>query len=100
MRIYVGGIPYSTDSEGLRRLFAQTGEVTDAIVVEDRYSGQSKGFGFVEMPNADEANTAIAKFNDYSLDGRSLTVNEAKPREERSTGSRFASTGGGRGSRW
>jgi cold-inducible RNA-binding protein len=91
MRIYVGGIPYSTDSEGLRSLFAQMGEVGEATVVEDRYSGQSKGFGFVEMPNAAEAQQAISKYNGYQMDGRSLTVNEAKPREDRGGG------GGGRG---
>ena len=91
MRIYVGGIPYSTDSEGLRSLFAQVGNVTEATVVDDRYSGQSKGFGFVEMPDACEAQQAIAKFNGYQMDGRSLTVNEAKPREDRGGG------GGGRG---
>ena len=103
MRIYVGGLPYATNNDGLRRLFSQLGEVTDASVVEDRFSGQSKGFGFVEMPNDAEAKEAIAKFNGYSLDGRSLTVNEAKPREERSGGGGGRSGGGyggGGGSRW
>ncbi|MBC8101837.1 MAG: RNA-binding protein [Cytophagales bacterium] len=90
MRIYVGGVSYSTDNDGLRRLFEQAGQVTEASIVEDRYSGQSKGFGFVEMPNAEEARDAIAKFNGHSLDGRPLTVNEARPREERGSG-------GGRG---
>lgn len=93
MRIYVGGISYSTDTDGLRALFATMGTVSDASIVEDKYSGQSKGFGFVEMPDAGEANAAIAKFNGYSLDGRPLTVNEAKPREDRNGG------GGGGGSR-
>ena len=83
MRIYVGGLPYSTDNESLRSLFEQVGEVSDASVVEDKFSGQSRGFGFVEMPNVEEANTAIAQFNGYSLGGRTLTVNEAKPREDR-----------------
>ncbi len=83
MRLFVGGIPYSTDSDDLRRLFEQAGQVTEAAVVEDRYSGQSKGFGFVEMPQTSEAETAIARFNGHSLDGRPLTVNEAKPRENR-----------------
>ena len=86
MRIYVGGLSYATSSDGLRDLFTQAGNVTDAAVVEDRYSGQSKGFGFVEMPDAQEAQAAIARFNGYNHDGRSLTVNEAKPREERSGG--------------
>jgi cold-inducible RNA-binding protein len=94
MRIYVGGISYSTNSEGLRRLFEQVGQVTEANVVEDRYSGQSKGFGFVEMPNADEARDAIAKFNGYNLDGRNLTVNEARPREERGGGGGYGGGGG------
>ena len=94
MRIYVGGISYSTSNDGLRDLFAQAGQVTEATVVEDKYSGQSKGFGFVEMPNAEEANAAINKFNGYSLDGRPLTVNEAKPRENRSGGGGYG--GGGR----
>ena len=100
MRLFVGGISYSTNSDGLRGLFEQAGQVTDAIVVEDRYSGQSKGFGFVEMPDASEAQAAIAQFNGYSLDGRPLTVNEAKPRENRgdsrSGGNRSSYSGGGR----
>ena len=96
MRIYVGGLPYSTNSQGLRAIFAEKGEVTDASVVEDRSTGQSKGFGFVEMPNAAEAQAAINQLNGTSMGGRSLSVNEARPREE-SGGSRG---GGGGGSRW
>jgi RNA recognition motif-containing protein len=92
MRIYVGGISYNTDSDGLRRAFEQYGQVSEASIVEDKYSGQSKGFGFVEMPNDEEANNAIQRLNGYNLDGRNLTVNEARPREERSGGG-----GGGRG---
>jgi RNA recognition motif-containing protein len=99
MRIYVGGLAYSTNSEGLRRLFSEAGEITEATVVEDRYSGQSKGFGFVEMPNAAEAQAAIAKFNGQNIDGRNLTVNEAKPREERSGGGGGGYGGGGGGNR-
>ena len=97
MRIYVGGISYNTNNTGLRDLFATMGVVTEATVVEDKYSGQSKGFGFVEMPNAGEAQAAIAKFNGHNLDGRPLTVNEAKPREERSSGGGGRSGGGGYG---
>jgi cold-inducible RNA-binding protein len=103
MRIFVGGIPYTTNSEALRSLFAEAGDVTEATVVQDKYTGDSKGFGFVEMPNADEARTAIGRFNGHSLDGRPLTVNEAKPREERGTGgggNRFAGAGASRGGRW
>ncbi len=97
MRIYVGGISYNTNSEGLRTLFTQAGAVTEATVVEDRYSGQSKGFGFVEMPNDDEARQAITKFNGYNLDGRPLTVNEAKPRENSGGGGGSRGGGGGYG---
>jgi RNA recognition motif-containing protein len=103
MRIYVGGISYSTNTDGLRALFATMGTVSDATIVEDKYSGQSKGFGFVEMADASEAKAAIAKFNGYSLDGRALTVNEAKPREDRNGGgggSRGGYGGGNRGGRW
>ena len=98
MRIFVGGISYSTNSEGLRGLFEQAGQVTEAAVIEDKYSSQSKGFGFVEMPVADEAQAAIARFNGYSLDGRPLTVNEAKPRENRGgdRGGRSSYSGSGR----
>jgi len=95
MRIFVGGIPYSTNSEGLRSLFAEVGTVTEANVVQDKYSGESKGFGFVEMPEGSEAKAAIAKLNGYSLEGRPLTVNEAKPREERSGGGSYAGAGSG-----
>jgi len=82
MRIYVGGLSYSVGSDKLREMFAAEGNVTEANVVEDRYSGQSKGFGFVEMPDASEAKAAIAKMNGYSHYGRNLTVIEAKGREE------------------
>lgn len=95
MRIYVGGLPYSTNSDELRDLFAQLGAVTSASVVEDKYSGQSRGFGFVEMENDDEANAAIMKYNGYNMGGRNLTVNEAKPRDDRGGGGGGGSYGGG-----
>ncbi len=98
MRIYVGGLPYRTDAEALRGLFSEAGQVTEASVVEDKYSGQSRGFGFVEMPDDSEARAAIARFNGYSFDGRPLTVNEAKPRENRDSGG--SRGGGSRGGRW
>jgi cold-inducible RNA-binding protein len=102
MRIFVGGMPYTTNSEGLRALFAGKGEVTDANVVVDRMSGDSKGFGFVEMPNNAEAQAAINSLNGYSMGGRSLSVNEARPREESggSRGGGGGNRGGGGGSRW
>jgi RNA recognition motif-containing protein len=102
MRIYVGGISYNTNNDGLRNLFAEVGEVTDVHIVEDKYSGQSKGFGFVEMPNEAEAQAAIAKFSNFNFDGRPLTVNEARPREERGGGGRSGGGygGGGGGGRY
>ena len=96
MRIYVGGLPYSTTSEQLQDLFAQVGTVTNASVVEDKYSGQSRGFGFVEMASNDEALQAIAQYNGYNMGGRNLTVNEAKPREDRGGGGGGYGGGGGR----
>jgi cold-inducible RNA-binding protein len=93
MRIFVGGMPYTTNSEELRALFAAKGEVSEANVVIDRMTGDSKGFGFVEMPNDAEAEAAISHLNGYNMGGRSLSVNEARPREE--SGNR----GGGGGNR-
>jgi hypothetical protein len=95
-RIYVGGLPYSFADQDLENLFAAHGEVTSAQVVSDRYTGQSKGFGFVEMSEAD-GTAAINSLNGTSVAGRSITVNEARPREERSSGG--GGGGGGRG-RW
>lgn len=97
MRIYVGGLPYSTTSEQLQDLFAEVGTVESASVMEDKFTGQSRGFGFVEMGNPEEAKVAITKFNGFELGGRMLTVNEAKPREERSGGGGGGRSGGGYG---
>lgn len=83
MNIYVGNLSYSRDDQSLEELFSQFGEVASARVITDTGSGRSKGFGFVEMPNADEANAAIKELNDKEIDGRKLRVNEARPREER-----------------
>jgi RNA recognition motif-containing protein len=82
-RIYVGGLPYSTTDSDLETLFSASGKVNSATVVTDRYTGQAKGFGFVEMDTDDEANAAISALNGTMMEGRTLTVNEAKPREER-----------------
>ena len=79
-KLYVGGLAFSTTSEGLREHFAQCGTVTSAEVVTDRDSSQSRGFGFVEMENEAAAQQAITKLNDQPLDGRSLRVNVAKSR--------------------
>jgi RNA recognition motif-containing protein len=83
MRIYVGNLPYSVTDEELRDTFGEFGELVSAEVVTDRFSGQSKGFGFVEMPNNSEADQAIKALNDQPLKGRKLTVNEARPRADR-----------------
>ena len=93
-RLYVGNLSYNTDSSGLEQLFSQHGSVQSAEVVSDRMTGRSKGFGFVEMGTEEEAQAAIAALHGQEYDGRALTVNEAKPREERSGG---GGGGGGRG---
>jgi len=87
LKIYVGGLSYSTTSESLRQHFAQYGTVTSAEVVTERESGQSRGFGFVEMENEAEAQQAISQLNDQPLDGRNLRVNVARSKGERSGGS-------------
>jgi RNA recognition motif-containing protein len=92
MKLYVGNLAFQTSSYELEELFGSVGTVQSATVVEDRETGRSRGFGFVEMSSAEEGNAAIAKFNGEEVNGRALNVNEAKPREERSGGG-----GGGRG---
>ncbi len=82
-KLYVGGIAYSTSESSLKDAFAQVGEVTSATIIMDRMTGRSKGFGFVEMTNDADAEKAIAKWNGQELDGRKLTVNEARPMEPR-----------------
>jgi hypothetical protein len=103
-RIYVGGLPYSCTEEDLSKLFASLGTVASATVITDKYTGQAKGFGFVEMSTDAEADAAISQLNGTQMGGRSLTVNEAKAREERPRGG--GGYGGGRdsdrggGNRW
>jgi RNA recognition motif-containing protein len=99
-RLYVGNLAYSTTNSDLETLFAPFGEVRNAQVVMDFASGRSKGFGFVEMSNDAEAQAAINGLNDKPHDGRPLTVNEARPREERSGGGGRRGGGGGGGRRW
>jgi RNA recognition motif-containing protein len=92
----VGNLPYSVNEDQLRTLFTQVGEITSVTMITDRYTGESKGFGFVEMSTEDEAKEAIKRFNGYTLDNRNLTVSEARPREERSGGgNRFNDRRGG-----
>ena len=94
MNIYVGGLPYHVTEDQLQELFSAHGAVESARVITDRYTGRSRGFGFVEMSSEEEAQKAIQKLNGTELEGRTLTVNEARPREQRSDG-------GGRGQdRW
>jgi RNA recognition motif-containing protein len=89
MRIYVGNLPYSVTDDDLREVFSEFGELASAEIVKDKFSGQSKGFGFVDMPNNSEADQAIKSLNDQPLKGRKLTVNEARPRTERPPQRRF-----------
>lgn len=91
-KIYVGGLPYSVTDGRLEEVFAAHGNVQSAKVISDKFTGQSRGFGFVEMGSSDEAQKAIAALNGTQLDGRTLVVNEAKPMESRGGGG-----GGGRG---
>jgi RNA recognition motif-containing protein len=105
MKLYVGNLAFQTSSNDLQDLFAQAGTVESASVVEDRETGRSRGFGFVEMSTSEEAQAAITQFNGKEVNGRSLTVNEAKPREDRGgnrSGGNRAGGGnrGGGGSRW
>jgi len=93
-KLYVGNLPFGVTSQELGDLFAQAGEVVSANIITDRFSGQSRGFGFVEMSSDDGAQKAIQQFNDYQMKGRGLKVNEAKPRESRPGGG-----GGGGGGR-
>ncbi len=86
IKLYVGGLPYSVTEKELEELFAEHGEVTSAIIIKDRDTGQSKGFGFVELADDAAGQTAIKELNGKDFGGRSLTVNEARPQEERPRG--------------
>ncbi|MDT5061349.1 MAG: hypothetical protein QOH63_1808 [Acidobacteriota bacterium] len=90
-KLYVGNLSFKTTGDDLREYFAQAGEVESASIIEDRETGRSRGFGFVEMATAEGAAAAIEKFNGKELNGRNLTVNEARPKTDRGGG------GGGRG---
>ena len=104
-KLYVGNLAYSVSNDDLHELFSQVGQVQSATVITDKFSGQSKGFGFVEMTTAEEVANAISQFNETELKGRNIKVNEAKPRESGfggGGGNRDRSGGGaGRGrNRW
>ena len=98
-KLYVGNIPYSMDRDSLNTMFQEAGSVTDAVVIMDRESGRSKGFGFVTMATSEEAEAAIEKFNGFEVDGRELVVNRARPQEPRRNfggGGRYERGGSGR----
>jgi cold-inducible RNA-binding protein len=102
-KLYVGNLPFSTTDQDLNEIFTQVGQVASAKVIMDRDSGRSKGFGFVEMNSDEEAQSAISQFNGAQLNGRPLTVNEARPMAPRSQENRSSFGGGNRserGHRW
>ena len=92
MNIYVGNLSYSTTDDSLREAFEAHGQVASATIIKDKFSGESRGFAFVEMPNQEEASAAINALNEQDLNGRTLKVSEARPRED---GGRGGSRGGG-----
>jgi RNA recognition motif-containing protein len=96
-KLYVGGLPYSVTEGRLEEIFAEYGSVTSARVISDKFTGQSRGFGFVEMNSGDEAQKAIDALNGSQLDGRTLVVNEARPQERRPGGGGGGMGGGGMG---
>lgn len=96
MNIYVGNLSYDSGEADVRKAFEAFGKVTTVNIIMDQYTGRSKGFGFVEMPDGNEAKAAIAGLNGKDLQGRALNVNEARPKTERSSGDRGSRGGGGR----
>ncbi len=110
-KLYVGGLPYSTTEDALKDAFSQAGTVSSATIIMDKMTGRSKGFGFVEMTNDEDANKAIEMFNGKEFEGRTLTVNEARPMEARpprrdfnrsggNGGGGYGGNGGGRRNSW
>jgi cold-inducible RNA-binding protein len=95
MKLYVGNLSFKTNTQDLEQLFAQVGTVQSTNIIEDRETGRSRGFGFVEMSSKEEGERAIEEFNGKELDGRELKVNEAKPQESRGAGGGRGSYGGG-----
>ncbi|MEP7198354.1 MAG: RNA-binding protein [Chloroflexota bacterium] len=96
-KLYVGNLPYSTTEEDLRQMFSQAGQIKEVIIINDRETRRSKGFGFVEMMTQAEAEKAIQMFNDHEMEGRRMMVNIARPREERGGGGGGYGGGGGGG---
>jgi len=100
MNIYVGNLAYGVTQDELREAFAAYGEVESANLIMDKFTGESKGFGFVEMPNNSEADAAIKALNEQPMKGRPIRVNQAKPRAERGGGGGGRGGPGGGGRRW
>ncbi|HEX8735325.1 MAG TPA: RNA-binding protein [Pyrinomonadaceae bacterium] len=98
-KLYVGNLSFRVTSDDLHEHFSQAGSVESANIVQDRETGRSRGFGFVEMSTEEDANNAIAQFNGQEYDGRNMVVNEARPREEGGGGGRGGNRGGGGGGR-
>ncbi len=98
-KLYVGNLSFNTSDNDLQDLFAQVGPVREAMIMQDRETARSRGFGFVTMENAADAQKAISEFHGKQVDGRPLTVNEARPREERTGGGGYGGGGGGGGQR-
>ena len=96
-RLYVGNLPYTTGESELQELFSRAGNVESVRVMRDAATGRARGFAFVEMATDNDAQSAIDKLHNYEFGGRNLTVNEARPRPERSAGGGFGGGGGGRG---
>jgi len=94
-KLYVGNLSYNVTEDDLRTLFSQAGEIKEVSLIMDRETRRPKGFGFVEMANQVDAEKAIQMFNEYEMDGRKLTVNIARPREERGSGGNRGGGGGG-----
>lgn len=99
MKLYVGNLPFKTNTQDLEQLFAQVGTVESTNIIEDRETGRSRGFGFVEMSSKEEGERAIEEFNGKEWEGRELKVNEAKPQENRGGGGGRGGYGGGGGNR-
>jgi len=99
-KLYVGNISYQTTEDDLNTLFSQAGNIESVKIINDQYSGRSKGFGFVEFSTQEEADKAVSMFNGYTLGERKLIVNEARPQAPKRSGGGFGGGGGGRGRRF
>jgi RNA recognition motif-containing protein len=97
MKVYVGNLPFSVDDEKLREIFSKFGDIEEATIIKDKYSGRSKGFGFVTFTDDAAAKKAIAELNEKDVEGRNLKVNEARPMEDRPPRREFGNRGGGGG---